>query len=131
MLFIGGFFIAEIFEYTIVARFLTETAVLSGFGIMALSSGEREEDIGCAPGMNRTWFSFTRRAEKWQRIDAAFWSLHAWMDSWRGLAILWGVYALFGIINDYAPLYTVLLATGCSAIVWLVALRWTGRESSF
>ena len=55
----------------------------------------------------------------------------AMLDRWCRMSIPWDVYALCGIINDYAPLYTVLLATGCSAIVWLVALRWTGRESSF
>lgn len=95
---------------------------------MLLSSRELNSD---QDNMYRALFSFTRRAERLTRFSEAMWRAHAWMDTWRGLAILWIVFALIGVINDDAPLFTVLHATCGSAIVWLVAYRWTGRESSF
>ena len=70
---------------------------------------------------------FSRENEKAARRNEIRERVHAWMDSWRGLAILWIVFALIGR-NDNAPLYNVLLATCCSIIVWLVSFRWTWPE---
>ena len=137
MLFVASFVFVGILNllgisYNIFVRFIFQTTAFSGIFIIFLSSADRM-DCGHpfdTDNVYRRLFSFTRQAEWLTRFSEAMWRAHAWMDTWRGLALLWIAFALIGR-DDNAPLFTVLHATCGSIIVWLVAFRWTGRESSF
>ena len=115
--------------YNIFVRFIFQTTSFSGLFIMAMETiGEMFVEFA-GRGFRLPSF-FSRANEGAARANEIRERAHAWMDTWRGLAILWIVFALIGR-DDNVPLFTVLHATCGSAIVWLVAYRWTGRESSF
>ena len=113
--------------YNIFVRFIFQTTSFSGLFIMAMETigGMFVEFAG--RGFRLPSF-FSRANEGAARANEIRERVHAWMDSWRGLAILWGIYALIGVINDDGPLHTVLLATCCSIIVWFVSYRWIEHE---
>ena len=111
-----------------IPRILTEAGLLSGFYILFLDIIGDMFVYSCQGFDHPPLFS--RENEKAARRSEILERVHAWMDSWRGLAILWIFFAMIGLgrWDEYAPLYLVLLATCCSIIVWLVSFRWTWPE---